>query len=538
MATNTNAQKTSAETALKPSSLIDTTAHSEPNAESSGAPKISPISTVSPISPITLGGQGQHGGSMDAAAMGTGSAAQPQSAPPQPPPVDTTGAPHGEMDDRSPTGLGPEPLNIVILGASFGGLSCAHHFLDHTINQLRKATTAPNYRLIIISPSTHIYWNIGAPRIVVKDGLIKQSDTFIPIEPGFHRHRAHRPEYIQGSCIGMDCSNRTVMIQVESKEAAKRFSVINKRKSRVGPVLPNHLITSPVTAEDVGTTSSKIQILDYHALICCTGTSAHSDLLSLHGPHYSTLGALQGAHAKIAAANSIVVCGGGCSGIETAGQLATFLNFRSHFPFKRPVKNPKKIILLTGAERCLPQHVEKVGKQAEKILKKLGVDVRHGIRVVGVKEDFDLTGQTKVELSDETAINTDVYIACTGVSPNSQYAPESIKDDRGYIATNPATMRVDSAGPRVYSIGDCASYSQNCTLDVYAAVPVVMQNLLNDLLAHELRLASPYGGNQDQIDALVDEVYVQKHVDSQLCPISRFGGVGILMDLVIPSEYN
>jgi len=59
---------------------------------------------------------------------------------------------------KVPTGLGAEPLNIVILGASFGGLSCAHHFLDYTIEQLRKTTTAPNYRLVIVSPSTHIYW--------------------------------------------------------------------------------------------------------------------------------------------------------------------------------------------------------------------------------------------------------------------------------------------------------------------------------------------------------------------------------------------
>ena len=56
------------------------------------------------------------------------------------------------------SGTGSEPLNIVILGASFGGLSCAHHFLDYTIEQLRKTTTAPNYRLVIVSPSTHIYW--------------------------------------------------------------------------------------------------------------------------------------------------------------------------------------------------------------------------------------------------------------------------------------------------------------------------------------------------------------------------------------------
>lgn len=45
-------------------------------------------------------------------------------------------------------------------------------------------------------------------------------------------------------------------------------------------------------------------------------------------------------------------------------------------------------------------------------------------------------------------------------------------------------------------LSDVASFSQNYTLDAYAAVPVVQANLLKDLAAHELRLASPYGGTR------------------------------------------
>ncbi|RMY70274.1 hypothetical protein D0863_05901 [Hortaea werneckii] len=396
---------------------------------------------------------------------------------------DTDQRRQSNIKGKTPTGLGTEPLNIVILGASFGGLSCAHHFLDYTITKLRTTSTAPNYRLIIISPSTHIYWNIGAPRALVGPGLIKHEDAFIPIEPGFHRHRGHQFTIIQGECKTMDKDSRTVTIELIGSTAQRR---------------------------------------------------AHSDLLSLHGPHLNTIGALNTFHSKVEGAKSIVVCGGGCSGVETAGQLATFLNYSSHFPVRRRIKTPKKIFLITGSDRCLPLLKPKVGQKAEKMLKNLGVEIKHNIRVTAVKEEFDLTGQSKLELSDDTEMITDLYIPCTGVGPNSQYAPPSLRDARDYILTNGETMRVDAAGPRTYCIGDVASYSHNYVLDVYAAVPVVMHNLLNDLIAHELRLASPYGGNQEKIDALTDEVYVQRHVDSQLCPISRFGGVGILMDKSIP----
>ncbi|TKA71297.1 hypothetical protein B0A55_07588 [Friedmanniomyces simplex] len=433
---------------------------------------------------------------------------------------------HKRQPSKTPTGLGAEPLNIVILGASFGGLSCAHHFLDYTINNLYKTSTAPNYRLVIVSPSTHIYWNIGAPRALVAPDLIKHDDAFIPIEPGFHRHRGHQFTIIQGSCTEMDPEKRTVTVELIGTQAQKRCSQVNKRASKaISPAPEIDILPLP---------DAKVQTIPYHALILATGSSAHSELLSLHGPHFNTVGALNAFHAKVAAAKSIVVCGGGCSGVETAGQLATFLNYTGRWPFRKRVKLPKQIILFTGSSRCLPALTPKMGKQAEAQLKRLGVDVRHHIRVLDVKEDFDLTGQTNIVLSDETSIIADLYMPCTGVGPNSAYVPEQMRDEKGYIRNNAATMRVDLAGPRIYAVGDVATYSQNYVLDVYAAVPVLMHNLLNDLLAHELRLASPYGGNQEEIDALEDEVYVQRHVDSQLCPLTRFGGVGMLMDKVIP----
>lgn len=428
------------------------------------------------------------------------------------------------LADRPASGPGPEPLNIIILGASFGGLSCAHHFLDYTLHRLRTTSTAPSYRLIIISPSTHIYWNIGAPRALVKGGLLKHEDTFIAIEPGFARHKGLDYTIIQGKALDVDPNSRTVKIECFNFEAQKRCSILMPRRA-----------SRTFDPRGPATSLNRIQTLDYHALIMCTGTSAHSDLLSLHGPHLETADALNRFHTQVAQAKSIVICGGGTSGVEVAGQLATYLNHTRHLPFRKRVKNPKQIILITGGDRCLPGIGKKaVGLAAEKYLTKLGVEVKHNVRVLKAQEWFDQTGATRIDLSDDTQLIADVYVACTGVAPNSDYAPTYLKDERGYILTNNATMRCDLAGDRVYALGDCASYSQNYVPDVYAAVPVVMHNLLNDLLTHELHLASPYGGNDDRIEQLVDEKYNQRPKDSQLCPITRFGGVGILLGLVLP----
>lgn len=181
-----------------------------------------------------------------------------------------------------------QPLNIVVLGASFAGLSVAHAFLDTTLPQLRTTSTAPNYRLILVSPSTPIYWNIGAPRALVALGLIKQGDLFIPIEPGFKRHKGLPYTIIQGRAASWNSNARTIELELLSSAAEKRYSQLyttansEKRKSD-NPLTP--ISDSPRT-----------QTIPYHALVLATGSSAQSNLLSLHGPHTDTIAALTSLH--------------------------------------------------------------------------------------------------------------------------------------------------------------------------------------------------------------------------------------------------
>ncbi|KAJ9629552.1 hypothetical protein H2203_001926 [Taxawa tesnikishii (nom. ined.)] len=424
--------------------------------------------------------------------------------------------------------MSEELLNIVVLGASFAGLSVAHHFLDYTISRLNTTPAAPRYRLVLISPSTHIYWNIGAPRVLVAPGLIKESDAFIPIEPGFKRHKKEKYTIIQGFATGIDTSARTVTIETIGAKAQKRISqVLNKRYSAAPQ--------TPSTPRADGSTST--ETIPYHALVIATGTSAHSDLLSLHGPHTKTIEALNSFHSRVPAASSIVVCGGGPSGVETAGQLATYLNHSSTVSNMVPSNQQKnlkhrtlarkQITLVSASARLLPNLPRRIGLQAEKQLHNLGVKIITNTRVkdaVQNKETKRWTVTLSNTLEDESMLLSDLYVSATGVAPNTAFMPANLLDGNGYM---------------VYAIGDCASYSSNYVLDVYAAVPPLMTNLYHDLYAHELKLASPYGGNDDAIAALKEQdahfVKRENGIDSQLCPITRRGGVGVLMGLKVPS---
>ncbi|KAJ9639913.1 hypothetical protein H2199_006146 [Coniosporium tulheliwenetii] len=362
-----------------------------------------------------------------------------------------------------------EPFNIVILGASFAGLSAAHYFLDNTVKSLSTIANPPRYRVVLISPSSHFHWNVGAPRALVSPSLIPHSQSFVSIKEGFKQHPFTDFTFKQGTVIAVDPSAR------------------NHPHSRRGP-----------------------------------------------------------------------------SGVESAGQLATFfkagpkkLKFRSTQP-KANESSPeskrlsggswgsgkqlassqdadpkmKTMTLLSGRDRLLPRLSPAVSKKAKKKLKRLGVHVVHNIRQLALSENPD--GTVNCHMNNAMTITADVHIAATGVEPNTAYLPPELVNGDGYVVTDPKYLRVYGAGGRVYALDDCASYSKNCVLDVYDALPVLMHNLKNDLLAYELR-SEAKKGFEVNIAALQDLRYEQNPTESQLIPITRRGGVGVIFDVRVPS---
>lgn len=504
-----------------------------------------------------------------------------------------------------------EPLNVVVLGGSFAGLSAAHHFLDHVIQQLRTFESAPRYRVVLVSPSTHLYWNICAPRALVSAGLIPVESAFVPIEPGFSRHPFNEFTYMQGAATAIDTGARTVTVVLASEAATQHSSAGSSDISRSASVQTRVRTQATDYRSSTASRDSTLRTLPYHALILATGSSAYSPLYSLHGAHEKTIAELRSFHTRLETARSILIVGGGPSSVETAGQLATYFNRRSWWPFNhkpaqgKPSSESKKsgvrhsllclkrksqasdttalltvettpstpaprthktITILSGSERLLPKHPPSIGHKASKKLKNLGVHVVHSIRQVGSSENPD--GSINCHLNNDMTITADVLIAATGVYPNTNYLPAVMLDEAGYVVADPEDLRVygPGVGDRVYAVGDCASYSKNCILDVYDAVPVLMHNLRNDLLAHEYGLQlqlqapaplppptpaqplSPAPSRGEgvslsrvalghRIAELHDMRFVQNQTDTQLMPITRWGGVGVVFDIAIPSLF-
>jgi NADH dehydrogenase FAD-containing subunit len=476
----------------------------------------------------------------------------------------------------------PPPVNIVILGASYAGLLTAHTFLRQALPQLCTTRTAPAYRVVLIAPSTHLYWNVAAPRAIADPAVLHgkagagakrkkerggrrsggrglavegadggSEPLFKPFLPAFADYPSTVFEFIQGEATGISLTQRTVTITptVPDPPDATSSGRSSARISRV-----SRITTSSASSAAAAKLQEqrKPRTMTYHALVVATGASAHSELLSLHGPHERTARALAAWHRGLRGASSVIVVGAGPSAVECAGQLATVVGRvrrkRAGSKVRKSGDKAKEaekekgegakldsinVTLISGNETLLPGQDEKVGAEAEKQLKSLGVNIMHGVRLITAQELPSRS--TRCVLSNDLTIACDLLVAATGAEPNTRFLPDHILDASSYVAVDRLYMRVPRGGSRVYAVGSCCGGFDRMSLtDIVKSVSVLVHNLRNDLWEFEIRTQNPFGGGEDRLEALKDVWFRQDLNTTMLCPITRWGGVGVSRGFRLP----
>jgi len=370
--------------------------------------------------------------------------------------------------------------NIIVVGASFAGVSAAHYVLKHVLPSLPKEG---KYRLVLINPATHMFHVMAVPRLVASPELLPPSKAFNSIEDGFKQYGKDRFSFIQAKATNLNTAERTLTFQTASG------------------------------AEDR---------LPYHALILASGTRTSAPYLSSQtNPHEETKKALSDINSQIKKAKTIIIGGGGPAGVETAGEIGEAMNGTAGWFASRPSKQKVEITVITGAERLLPVLRPASAQQAETYLNRVGVDVVYNTRITSASTQAD--GKTKVILSNGKEMEADVYIPATGTIPNSEFVPKQFLDEKAFVITN-VQMRVDKASS-LYAVGDVASYGRGGILDMFEAVPVLGTNLKRDLLASDAG-QQPTGG---------DRSHKPLTAEGQLVPIGRSKGVGAFNGNKLPS---
>ncbi|KAI4150045.1 MAG: hypothetical protein LQ340_004294 [Diploschistes diacapsis] len=380
-----------------------------------------------------------------------------------------------------------KPHEIVILGGNLGGVNVAHYLLRHTIPALKKLDGSKNYRVTMVSPSTHLFWKIGAPRALINKELIPVDTVFKPIQDGLSAYTSGHFSFIQGIATSLSAPARTVTV--------------------------------------TGSSDSSEQTISYDSLIISTGTTSNSALWTLKGDHALSQEALNKMHAILPNAKTIVVAGGGAVGVETSGEIA------AAYP-------DAKVTLLSGSSRLLERApLARTGKQAEDRLNEFKVDVVHNLRVK-TQEDAP-SQQVKLHMDDGSERVVDLYIDATGGKPNTDYVPRDWLNEQQRVTVDGSTMRVRSAGSDaagVYALGDAADYSNQTYMYADAAVAPVCSSLGVDvakMLQMEAKagwLGSLFGSGSGLAQKTFSPVK-----DTMIVPVGRKGGVGSILGFQAPS---
>lgn len=356
---------------------------------------------------------------------------------------------------------------IVVLGGNISGLAVSHYILRHIIPASKK-TTGTRYKLVLVSPNTHYQHKIGAPRALSQRELVDKA--FMPFADAFSGYGSLF-EHVQGQAVALEPLSKLITVS---------------------------------SAKDGSSTQ-----LRYDSLVIATGKRSASPLWSLHGAHTISADTLRDTNLAIGKAKTIVVAGGGATGVETAGEIA------GHW-------TGKQVTLLSGGKGLL-SHLKDaaIGKKAEALLRKLNVATKHNVRVVSSEKTAN--GKTTLTLSNGTTREVDVFVDATGGRPNSGFLPSGWLDAQGKVKTNVATLRI-AAAQHVYAIGDVASYSQSSIMDIHRAIAPLGYSLWEDLTAGA-KVTQP----------LKKKLYKQDQGDFQLVPVGPGGGVGTGFGMSFPS---
>jgi apoptosis-inducing factor 2 len=386
---------------------------------------------------------------------------------------------------------------VVIIGASFGGIPAAHGLLKDVFPAL-SASRHQKYRIVLIAPNDHFYWKIGAPRMIVKPDVLPLEKVLLPIAEGFKQYPKDQYEFILAYATSVDPDAKTV-------------------------------------------STSTNQNIRYDSLVIASGTTFATSVWTTSNGLDALRADLAELHQKLPSASSILVAGGGAVGTETSGELGELYGGK------------KELTLLSGSTQLLPRLNNKaIGKDAEARLTKLGVTVVHNVRVTSWSKTPD--NKTSLKLSDGTERNVDAYIEATGDRPNSNFVPEAWLNSKGLVKTDGATLRVDVPDVQnVYCVGSVGSYSDGSAFDTKFAMKALLESIRLDLIGKRETSPSsiasldptspgwiswlttwiPFYGSTESGKRKI--FYKKIQSDTQLIPIGAKQGVGIGFGWKLPS---
>jgi NADH dehydrogenase len=164
---------------------------------------------------------------------------------------------------------------------------------------------------------------------------------------------------------------------------------------------------------------------------------------------------------------TIVVVGGGPTGVELAGACAELTRTVLQKDFKRIDPSQARVVMIEAGPRVLAQFSPELSASAERQLKALGVEVRTATKVKSI-------GPGRVDLESGEIIVAENIIWAAGVSASPLTQTLGVELDRaGRVKVSPDLSLPDH--PEVFAIGDMALVLGEDGQPVPGVSPAAMQ---------------------------------------------------------------
>jgi NADH dehydrogenase len=302
---------------------------------------------------------------------------------------------------------------VVIVGAGFGGLACA-----------RKLNRSAVDVLLVDRRGYHLF----SPLLYqVATALLNPSDIAYPLRTVFRRSPNVR--VWQTTVTALDLERRVVRVS-SGEEVPYDYLVVATGST------DNYYGNQRLSQASIGLKNlEEAARLRNHVLACLERADDEGD------PE------------ERRALLTFVVAGGGPTGVEYSGALGELLRLVARRDFPKVGLEDTRVVLVEGQGRLLGTFSERLGRYAERVLTKRGIEVRTGTLV----RDAD---DRRVTLSDGTVIATRTLVWTGGVRPRAPAAAPELERSRSRRIRVDEHLRVVGAR-RVYALGDVAAAEQD-----------------------------------------------------------------------------
>ncbi len=298
---------------------------------------------------------------------------------------------------------------VLIVGAGFGGLACARALDGSEVD----VTLLDRHNYHLFTPLLY----------QVATGLLNPSEIAYPLRRIFRHSRNVR---VRQAIVGETDFAARLVKTAEGEMLSYDFLVL-----ATGSV-DNFFGNERLAEVSIGLKSLEDATrLRNHVLTCLERADSATD------------------PAERRAFLTFVVAGGGPTGVECSGALGELMQIVAGKDFHQVHRDEIRIVLLEGQERLLGTFSARIGRYAERVLRRRGIDVRTGVLVTAADD-------STVTLSDGAVLHTRTIIWSAGVRPNDPTRDGSVPHHKNGRLEVDACLRV-AGQPRTFAIGDVAS---------------------------------------------------------------------------------